>query len=113
MADVNADFEAFKQCIRIQANLDFEAWDVILFQPLKDLVEWWNRQSDKTKQFTTFLSGIGGTAFTRWIARIAELSGAAEVAGLFAEALIAVIAGLALGAFLDVAGRCFEQIAVS
>jgi hypothetical protein len=120
MADSIADFEAFKQCMKIQANLDLEAWDVILFQPLKDLVNWWNRQSDKTKQFTTFLGGIGGTAFTRWLARIATITSttggvfaAGDVAGLFAEALTAIIVGIALGTFMDIAGRCIAQISVS
>src|SRR5215813_6555017 len=101
----DADFDAFKQCVKNQTNLDMEVFDVILFQPLKDLLEWWKRQSDTTKQFTTFLAGVAGTAFTRWIARVASIA-STEVSGLLAEALVTVAAGLALGVFLDVAGRC-------
>jgi hypothetical protein len=108
MANTTTEFDAFKQCIKVQANLDLEAWDVMLFQPLKDLTAWWSAQSDLTKGWTGFLSGIAGAAFTRWIARIAGIA-STEIAGLFAEALVTVAAGLALGTFLDVAGRCIAQ----
>ncbi len=103
------DFDSFKECIKTQTNLDLEAWDVMFFEPLKDLVAWWNRQSDATKAWTGFLSGVAGTAFTRWIARVAQIA-STEVAGLFAEALVAVAAGIALGTFFDAAGRCLAQI---
>jgi hypothetical protein len=108
MPNSDAEFESFKNCMRIQAGLDLEAWDVMLFQPLKDLAAWWSRQSDATKAYTGFLAGVGGTAFTRWIARVAAIA-SAEVAGLFAEALVVVLAGLALGTLLDVVGRCLLQ----
>lgn len=108
MPDTDADWDQFKSCMKIQGNLDLEAWDVMLRQPLKDLYAWWTKQTDETKAFTTFLSGLAGTAFTRWIARVAEIA-STEVAGLFAEALVAVLAGLALGTFLDMTGRCLGQ----
>ncbi len=109
MSDPQADFTAFKNCMRTQANLDLEAWDVVLWQPLKDFFGWWTRQSDATKAFATFLAGAGASAFTRWVGRVAAIA-STEVAGLFAEALIAVIAGLALGTFLEAAGRCILPI---
>jgi hypothetical protein len=105
MPNRNLEFELFKKCVNIQAGLDLEAWDVMLFQPLKSLAAWWSRQSDATKLYTGFLGGVGGTAFTRWIARVAEIA-SAEAAGLFAEALSAVLVGVSLGTFLDVVGRC-------
>ncbi len=109
MANTTPEFDAFKQCVKVQTNLDLEAWDVMFFQPLKDLTAWWSAQSDSTKGWTAFLSGIAGTAFTRWIARVAGIA-STEIAGLFAEALVAVAAGLALGTFFDVAGRCIAQL---
>jgi hypothetical protein len=108
MPNTDPEFERFKTCLNIQAGLDLEAWDVMLFQPLKDLAAWWSRQSDATKAYTTFLSGIAGTAFARFIGRAAGMV-STEVAGLFAEALVAILAALALGTFLDVVGRCLVQ----
>lgn len=102
------EWESFKNCVKIQSNLDMEAWDVMLFQPLKDLSDWWSRQSSTTKAWTAWLASIGGTAFARWVGRVAGIT-AAEVAGLLAEALVAVIAALALGTFMDVVGRCLSQ----
>lgn len=101
----DAQFEQFKRCVRIQAGLDLEAWDVILFQPLKDFSAWWSRQNESTKGYTGFLSGAVITAFTRWLARVAGIA-AAEIAGLFAEALVAVLAGIALATFMDVVEGC-------
>jgi hypothetical protein len=108
--DTNADFTAFKQCMKIQKNIDIELWDVILWQPLKDFTAWWNGVSDQTKGWSNFLAGTGGLAFTHWIAGVAEIS-AAQVSGLFAQSLIAVIAGLALGTFMESALECIAQIA--
>jgi hypothetical protein len=105
---MDPDFEAFKNCVKIQGNLDLEAWDVMLWEPLKDLYAWWSRQSNPTKAWTGFLGTVAGTAFTRWIGRVAKIA-ATEVAGAFAEALVAVLAGLALGTFMDIVGRCLQQ----
>jgi hypothetical protein len=102
-------FDEFKECVKIQAGLDLEVWDVAFVQPLKDLSAWWERQSTNTKSWTTFLAGTSLGAFTRWIARAAGLAAATEVVGLFSEALVAVAAGLALGTFLDIVGRCGIQ----
>jgi len=108
MSDPN--FDAFKRCVKIEANLDLEAWDVILFQPLKDLANWWGRQNEKIKAYTALLGPVAA-AFTRWIARVAGIT-AADVAGLMAESLTAVMVGLALGAFMDIASRCLARIAL-
>lgn len=112
MPNSSPEFDQFKRCVEIQGRLDLEVWDVILFQPLKDLHAWWNRQSDATKAYTGFLAGVAGTAFARWIARVAAIA-SAEVAGLFAEALLVVLAGLALGTFLDIVGRCLAEQATA
>jgi hypothetical protein len=103
------EFEAFKTCLRNEAVLELEAWDVLLFQPLKDLHAWWTRQSDSTKLFTAFLTSQGSVALARWLSRIASIA-TAKVAALFAEALTAAVVGLGLAALLDVVGRCIAQV---
>lgn len=101
-------FDAFVQCMKVQGNLDLEAWDVMLWEPLKDLAAWWQKQSDPTKLFSGWLVGVGSSALARWIGRAAGIA-AAEVAGTLAEAIIAVLAGLALGTFMDMVVRCIAQ----
>ena len=101
-------FDQFKQCCKIQGNLDLEAWDVALIQPLKDIFAWWQNQSGFTKAYATFLGGIGGTALTVVLGKIAKIA-AADVASTFATLLAAVLAGLAIGTFMDILGRCGIQ----
>jgi hypothetical protein len=101
-------FDQFKQCCKIQENLDMEAWDVALIQPLKDISAWWQSQSDFTKKYATWLGSIGGTALTVVLGKIANIS-AAEVASTFATLLAAVLAGLVVGTFMDILGRCSIQ----
>jgi len=108
MTQENTEWEQFKSCLKIQSNLDLEAWDVMLFQPLKDLSAWWSRQSDATKLWSTFLSGVAGTAFARWIGGVAKIA-STEIAGLLSESIVAVLAGLAFGTFMDAVGRCIIQ----
>lgn len=92
-----ATWEEFKQCIKIEANLDFEAIDVAFIQPLKDLEAWWQRQSDATKRFITFFTtGIGGAALSKFLARIFQRTSAA-VAAEAGVAFGAVLAGAGLG----------------
>jgi len=106
------DFASFKNCMQIQLNLDLEAWDVALWEPMKALVAWWKQQQDFTKLFSGFLLGKGAKVLSAWIAGVAGITEAA-LALSFAQALIAVAAGIALGTFLDVAGRCIAQLPVS
>jgi hypothetical protein len=103
-----ADFDSFKTCMRIQENLDMEAWDVILFQPLQDLHAWWTRQSDATKAYMNFLAGAEVAALTLWISKVAGIAGA-EIAGLFATLLIVVLGSAALAVFMASVGRCLLQ----
>lgn len=103
------DFNAFKNCCRIQGNLELESWDMVLFQPLKDMHKWWITQSAAVQSFTAAIGGLNIAAFTRWVGRVAGIV-SAEVAGLFAEALTAVMAGLALAAFMDIVGRCLGHV---
>lgn len=98
-------FDQFKQCCKTQGNLDLEAWDVALIQPLKDIFAWWQRQSDFTKAYSTFLGSIGGTALTVVLGKIANIA-ATDVAATFATLLAAVLVGLAVGTFMDILGRC-------
>jgi hypothetical protein len=108
MSDID-DFESVKGCIKIQLNLDIEAWDIALWQPLKDLCAWWKGQSDFTKAFSVWLAAHVSKAFAAWIAGVAGITEAA-VATAFSQAIIAVLGGIALGTFLDVAGRCIAQL---
>jgi len=97
--------EQFIQCCKTQGNLDLEAWDVMLWQPLKDVHAWWSRQSSSMQAFTAFLLGRSQPAFARWIAVAAGVA-EAELGVAFGAALIAVVAGLGLGTAMDVIGRC-------
>lgn len=106
---VDVEWAAFKECCRIQGNLDLEAWDVMLFQPLKDLHAWWMRQLDSTRAYLAWLIGIGGSAAAVILGKIANIA-ATEVAGAFAALLAAVLAGMALGTMLDIVGRCLAAV---
>lgn len=103
-----ADFDTFKNCMRIQEGLDMEAWDVILFQPLQDLHAWWNRQTDATKAYVNFLAGVNATALAFWIGKAAGIA-ATEVAALLATMLIVVLGAAALGVFMASVTRCLAQ----
>ncbi|MCC6315537.1 MAG: hypothetical protein IT337_16180 [Thermomicrobiales bacterium] len=106
---MDVEWAAFKECCRIQGNLDLEAWDVMLFQPLKDLHAWWMRQLDSTRAYLAWLIGIGGSAAAVILGKIANIA-ATEVAGAFAALLAAVLAGMALGTMLDIVGRCLAAV---
>lgn len=98
-------WDDFKSCCQTQGNLDIEAWDVMLVEPLKDLYAWWHAQSDATKVFTIWLQAHAAKAFASWVAKVAGTTDAA-VGAAFSEAIVAVTAGIAVGTFLDVIGRC-------
>jgi hypothetical protein len=100
-------WDEFKECVRIQGNLDLEVVDVAFVQPLKDLQAWWDRQSSKTKAYVTFLfgSGLAAEAVKTFLKRILGPAAAAAAA----EALGAVLVGLALGFVMDILGRCGLQ----
>lgn len=99
-------YDDFKQCVKTQGNLDLEALDVMFVEPLKDLFNWWHRQSDSTKAYINwFTAGLGGAALTAFIAKVLGTT-AAALSASFAEALGAVIVGLALGVVVDILGRC-------
>jgi hypothetical protein len=99
-------FDDFKQCLKIQGNLDLEALDVMFVEPLKDLYNWWQNQSNATKAYINwFTAGLGGSALVAFIAKVVG-STAQALATSFAEALGAVIVGMVLGVFIDILGRC-------
>jgi hypothetical protein len=68
---------------------------------------WWDRQSSTTQRYVTFLfgSGLAAEAVKTFLKRILGPAAAAAAA----EALGAVLAGLALGVVMDVLGRCGLQ----
>lgn len=110
VAAPQSDWAQFTNCMQIQFNLDMEAWDVMLWQPLKDLYAWWTRQSDAVKAIAQGLVPIGVSGITVIIAKMAGIA-AADLAGTFAALLVGVLAGLALGTFMDMVGRCLYQLA--
>lgn len=102
-------FDEFKQCVRIQGGLDLEALDVAFVQPLKELHSWWVRQSAFTQAFANFFTaGLGVTSLVAFLAKVLKTA-VADLALVFAEALGAVIVGVALGVVMDVLGRCGIQ----
>ena len=104
-----ASWEDLKQCVRAQANLDLEAIDVAWIQPLKDLQQWWDRQSAQTKSYVNwFTAGLGGSSLMAFIVRVAGVS-AAALSATALEALGAVIVGVGLGLLLAALGQCAIQ----
>jgi hypothetical protein len=101
--------DEFRECVKTQLALDMEVWDVALLQPLKEFYGWWNAQSTATQRFLEALAGAYGAAATAFLARALKRALAtfsAEVSLAFAEAVVAVSAGIALGTFVDAVGRC-------
>lgn len=103
---MEAEWIEFKNCCRIQYGLDLEAWDVMLFQPLKDFYAWWMRQLDTTRAYINWLLPFSSQAATAILGKIARIA-SAEVSTAFAVLLVAVVAGLGLGTMMDIVGRCF------
>jgi FtsH-binding integral membrane protein len=102
-------FPEFKQCLKIQGALDLEALDVIFIEPLKELHSWWTRQSAFTQSFVNFFTaGLGLTALVAFLAKVLQMA-VADLALAFAEALGAIIVGIALGTVFDVLARCEIQ----
>ena len=102
-------FDEFKQCVKIQGGLDFEALDVAFVEPLKDLHAWWQRQSDFTKAYVNFFTvGLGSAGLVAFIAKVVNTPVAALSLG-FAEALGAITVGVGWGVLLDVIERCKIQ----
>ena len=100
----------FKQCLRVEANLDFEALDFIFIQPLKALEAWWQRQSDETKRYVTFFSGgLVGDSLKAFLKRIVGPGISTKVAAAFGEALGAIIVGIGLGLVIAAMTRCNIQ----
>lgn len=104
-------WEDFKQCVRIQGQLDFEAIDVAFIQPLKDLQAWWGRQSAKTQAYISFLTAGGGLTAKALAAFLKSVLGAegAAVADAFWAELGAVLIGVSLGVAQDIISRCQLQ----
>lgn len=102
---MSTEFESFKNCVRIQSGLELEAWDVMLFEPLKDVYRWWEKQSPVTRKFVTFVAGKGSRPLARFLATASSIT-EVGVALALAEALVAILAGLSLAAFFDIVGRC-------
>jgi hypothetical protein len=92
-----ASFDQFKQCMRVEAQLDLEALDVAFIQPLKELQAWWQRQSATTQAYVNlFTGGLGGVALSSFIAKVLRTT-VGDLSLAFAEALGAVIVGVGLG----------------
>lgn len=105
-------WEDFKQCVRIQGNLDLEAIDVAFVQPLKDLLAWWSRQSAKTQTYISLLTGgstLAGTVLKESLKAFLKKVVPTGAVDSFYEALAAVLAGVAFGVAMDVMGRCGLQ----
>lgn len=101
-----ASWDDFKQCMRTEAQLDFEAIDVAFIQPLKDLDDWWQRQPENTKRYINkFTGGIAGGALGAFIARVLQTTVGA-ISTAFGEALGAVIVGIGLGLAIAAMVNC-------
>lgn len=103
-----ADYDQFVNCMKIQEQLDMEAFDVMFFHPMQDLYAWWTRQSAATQAYMSFLSGTTVTVVAYYVGKVAGIA-AAEVAALFATFLIAIWGAVALGPFMASVGRCLGQ----
>ena len=106
-------YDDFKKCVKIQRNLDFEAIDVLWLEPLKDLSNWFHKQSESTQSyinwFTAAVGVFGVQALQAFLKSVLEKI-APKLAKEFGESFYvlvgAVIAGIALGTLFDVLIRC-------
>jgi hypothetical protein len=103
------DLETFKSCVQARENLDFEAIDVLWIQPLKDLIAWYQRQSEKTKSYINLITAGGGVvgaiardALIKFLKAILP----AGTTDAVAIALGAALAGIALGLIVAALIEC-------
>ncbi|MDH6284043.1 hypothetical protein [Prescottella agglutinans] len=81
----------------------------MFIEPLKDLLAWWNRQSDATQKYVNFFTaGIGGGALAAFLARVLQTTTGA-LATTFGEAFGAIIVGSSLGLVLAALNDCGLQ----
>jgi hypothetical protein len=114
-----ATFDDFKLCCQHESNLELEALDLILFEPLRKFVAYFTRIGEKLKAYLTTLfratRGIGeiekaaaAAALTRFL--IMVLESVEEAAADLVEFLAAVAAGIGLAVFVDVMVRCLARL---
>lgn len=105
----------FQNCMVAQERLEFEAWDVILFEPLKDLAEWWLHAENAIKAFlaTLFLRSRAAKwafdALVKFLEKILKKAAGAGLVGPLVEALGAAVVGMAFVYFMDILVRCLVQ----
>jgi hypothetical protein len=102
------DLETFKSCVRARANLDFEAMDVLWIQPLKDLIAWYQRQSEKTKNYVNLITAGGGVigglardAIQKFLKAVLPAGFTDAVLQALGAALVGIALGLAVAALIE------------
>ena len=102
------DLETFKSCVQARANVDFEAIDVLWIQPLKDLIAWYQRQSEKTKNYINLITSGGGVvgliareALSKFLKVILPAGFTEEVAQALGAALVGIAIGLTVAALIE------------
>ena len=107
-------FDDLKQCCLTQGNLDLEAWDVLLFEPLRDFSKWWDKQTAEMHKVVAALAGLATAAvakgaLAKFLEKLLKLS-TAEIAGLFAAAILGVLVELTLVTMMHVVSVCIGEL---
>jgi hypothetical protein len=110
-----SEFDNFKSCCLTEGHLQLEALDVAFFTPLKDVLDWWDKQGTQMHLF--FSSLVGAAAFSAAnkgaVAKLLELLGlvSTTLVVAFVDAFLAIVAGISLAAAMQVFSVCLVRIA--
>src|SRR5262245_52956565 len=118
-------WEEVKDCMHRQGRLDLEAWDVMFFEPLKDLFHWFERMDNLMKAFMSTFAAKAASfladkvlkeqkeqmvkAFGEFVRKVIQSRLPNGPWTTFVALLLAVLAGLAFGTFMDMLGRCLGE----
>jgi hypothetical protein len=116
-ADAMADFNDFKNCCRIEANLDLEALDVAFFQPIMDICNWFRGLPTAMQAFVSALASGAGLAvskgaFAKLLEKALKMT-SAEAAGTLAGALVLLAGTVGLIAVITAFQVCLDRLGLS
>jgi hypothetical protein len=111
-----SDIDDFKHCCLVNGNVDLEALDDALIEPLRRFAGWWVKQGEKILAFISALSkatrGVNELerqaatgALKRFLQSITALA-SVELALDLVVALAGFAVGIGLGVFMDVVVKC-------
>ena len=113
-----SDFDDFVSCCRTEGNLDLEALDVAVLEPIQDIVAWWLKQPVKMHVLFDSLATAGvkaakdgpfAKALEAFLTKTLKIP-AAGVSGLIATMVIAVAGGITIAALMQILSVCSIRV---